>query len=139
MEAAIHFVQPKGGTRNISQSKRRKLRRWILIRSSKHNFYTFIVFLFFMMIKGYLQRQETTRKHSSRMRTARFNGHLYRWGGGCLPSWGYPEGLCLPAWCLPRGCVYTSMQWAVGACPCPIACWDTHTPCPLHVGIHPPL
>ena len=46
-----------------------------------------------------------TRMHSSRMRTARFNGHLYR-GGVCLE--GCPEG-CLPGCvsrgCLPGGCV----------------------------------
>ena len=133
------FRPTKGGTRNISQSKRRKLRRWILIRSSKHTFYTFIVFLFFMMSKGYLQRQETTRMHSSRMRTARFNGHLYRWGGGCLPSWGVSRGVVFACVVSARGvCVYQHAMGS-GCLPLPHCMLGYTHPLPLHVGIHPPL
>ena len=49
------------------------------------------------------RKQVKTRMHSSGMRTARFNGHLYRgmsaWVSVC-------PGGCLSGWCLPRW-VYT--------------------------------
>ena len=64
-----------------------------------------------------------TRMHSSKMRSARFNGHLYRWGGGvsrrmCIPACNGAVGVC-PGECLPLGPVGRGCTP-----PCPIAYWD---------------
>ena len=73
-----------------------------------------------------------TRMHSSRMRTGRFNGHLYR-RRGSLPEGGLPGGHlggCLPGGVCPGGCVQGGVHphWTQRQTP----------PAPLHAGILPP-
>ena len=73
-----------------------------------------------------LQKSEcrvTTRIHSSRMCSARFNGHLYK-GGVSAQGWACVcPGCVCPAVCVcPGGCTPSS------PCRSPIACWDTLTP-----------
>ena len=78
-----------------------------------------------------------TRMHSSRMRPARFNGHLY-WGGVVYPG-RCVQGVCVQeAVCLgvcPWGCTpprprgrHPFAPLHVGIHSPPIACWDTHNP-----------
>ena len=69
----------------------------------------------FLSTQGKENVRTKTRMHSSRMRTTRFNGHLY--------VGGFPGGHVCP------GGVYL----------CPITYWDTHPLAQLHAGIHTPL
>ena len=71
------------------------------------------------------------------MRSARFNGHLYK-GDGYLPRsggvsvWGVSaQGVSVQGCVCPGGCTPSS------PCRSPIACCNT-SPCPLHAGIHSP-
>ena len=48
--------------------------------------------------------------------------------GGCLPMEVSTWWVSTWGGCLPRGVCLNPLF---------IACWDTHTPCPLHAGIHP--
>ena len=65
-------------------------------------------------LNQFKRKERITRMHSSRMRTGRFNGHLYGGEGGV-------QGVCVSSG------VYTPSQLHAGIhTTCPIVCWDTH-------------
>ena len=74
--------------------------------------------------------RQLTRIYSSRMRTARFNGHLWGWGCVC-------PGVCVSMWCV---CVWVCVSGGVctGVGVCLGVSRGLYTPAPLHAGIHTP-
>ena len=106
----------------------------------------------FLSTQGKENARTKIRMHSSRMCTARFNGHLYGGRGGvqegmCVlgdvcPGGVHPLPNCILGYTRPaqlHAGIHTPLaQLHAGIdTPCPTACLDTHPLPNYHVGMHP--